>query len=130
MSLLGAGGDQSGAKEKAIEGLRRARHFLELNPDENRAWNMGAFALQRLGKADEAEEWMSTSLRNSPRNSPLTYNAASFYALAGEVDKSLSYLQQAADHDCLNLRWMEQDADLDSVRDNPVFRKIIEEFKA
>ena len=130
MSLMGSLGDQDGAREKAEEGLQRAKDFLELNPDENRAWNMGAFALQRLGRTDEAKEWIDTSLRNSPRNSLLTYNAASFYALAGETDKSLDYLEQAANSGCLNLSWMEQDADLNPVRDNPRFNEIITQFVA
>ena len=130
MSLMGALGDVDGAREKAKEGLRRAKDFLELNPDENRAWNLGAFALQRLGRDDEAIEWIDTSLRNSPRNSLLTYNAASFYALAGDTDKSLHYLELAANSGCLNLSWMEQDADLDPVRDKPRFKEIIEQFKA
>ena len=130
MSLMGSLGDLKGARKKAEEGLRRAEDFLELNPDENRAWNMGAFALQRLGRGDEAKEWMDTSLRNSPRNSLLTYNAASFYALADETDKSLDYLERAANSGCLNLSWMEQDADLNPVRDNPRFKEIIAQFKA
>ena len=129
MTLLSSLGDMEGAKEKAKEGLRRAKAFLELNPDENRAWSMGAFALHRLGKADEAIEWMDTALRNSPRNSALTYNAASFYAMTGDTDKSLDYLQQAADSGCLNLSWMARDSDLDPVRDNPRFKEIIAQFK-
>jgi adenylate cyclase len=130
MSLMSSTGDMDGAREKAEEGLRKAKDFLELNPDENRAWNMGAFALQRLGRIDEAKEWIDTSLRNSPRNSLLTYNAASFYALAGETDKSLDYLERAAKSGCLNLSWMEQDADLNPVRDIPRFKDIITQFKA
>ncbi len=130
MSLMGSIGDLDGARDKAKEGLQRAKNFLELNPDENRAWNMGAFALQRLGRDDEAKDWMDTSLKNSPRNSLLTYNAASFFALAGETDKSLDYLERAANSGCLNLSWMEQDADLDPVRNSARFKAIITQFKA
>jgi len=130
VTFLNALGDSKVALKKAKEGLQKAKAFLELNPDENRAWNMGAFALQRLGKTTDAKEWMETSLRNSPRRSILTYNAASFYALAGDTGKSLDYLAKAADSGCLNLGWMEQDADLDPIRDEPRFKKIIAGFKA
>jgi adenylate cyclase len=130
MSLRASLGDMEGALEKAEEGLRRAKEFLELNPDDNRAWNMGAFALYRLGRVDEAQEWMDTSLANSPSNSEFTYNAAGYYALTGDVDKSLDYLAQAADSGCFNLTWLEQDSDFDSVRNNLRFREIIERFKA
>jgi adenylate cyclase len=128
MSLLESLGDLDGAKEKATEGLRRAKAFLAVNPDENLALNMGAFALQRLGKFDEAEEWMSTSLNNSPSNSVVNYNAAGFYALADEIDKSLGFLAQSADTGCFNLSWLEQDSTLDSVRDHPRFKEIVDQF--
>jgi adenylate cyclase len=128
MSLLDSLGDLDGAREKAQEGLRKAKAFLELNPDENLALNMGAFALQRLGQVDEAEEWMSTSLRNSPRNSVVNYNAAGFYALAGEIDKSLGFLAQSADTGCFNLSWLEQDSTLDAVRHHPRFKEIVDQF--
>lgn len=56
MSLLASMGNMDSALEKARAGLRKARDFLQINPDDNRAWNMGAFALYRLGKVDEAKE--------------------------------------------------------------------------
>ncbi|MDH3903298.1 MAG: tetratricopeptide repeat protein, partial [Xanthomonadales bacterium] len=129
ITMLASLGDRPGSKKKAKDGLRKATEYLSLNPDENRALNMGAFALYRLGRVNEAEEWMSTSLANSPRNSELIYNAASFYSMAGDTDKSLDYLRQAAESGCFNLTWLEQDADLDHVRNNPRFKEIIEDFK-
>ena len=121
--------DKDGTEEKAREGLGKARQFLKVNPDDTRAWNLGAFALYRLGKTGEAELWMSTYLANSPTNSELTYNAACFYSLAGNTSKSLDYLAQAADSGCLNLTWLEQDYDLDHVRNNPRFKEIVKQFK-
>jgi len=129
VSMLEGNGDFQGAKEKAKEGLRRAKAFLKLRPDDNRAWNMGAFAQQILGNSADAAEWMETSIRNSPRNSILTYNAACFYALTGDTEKSLDYLAQTANLGCLNLNWLEQDSDLDAVRENPRFKEIITQFK-
>lgn len=129
VSMLEGTGDLQGSKEKAKEGLKRAKAVLKLRPDDNRAWNMGAFALQKLGDPDRAGEWMETSMRNSPRNSILTYNAACFYALSGDAEKSLDYLSQTANWGRLNLNWLEQDSDLDSVRDNPRFKEIISQFK-
>ena len=129
VSLLQTMGDTKGAKEKSKEGLTRAKAFLKLNPDDTRAWNLGAFALQALGQRDEAEKWMLTSLKNSPRDSMTTYNAACFYALAGNREKSLNYLEQSANSRCLNLDWLDNDSDLDSVRDNPRFKRILAGFK-
>mgnify|MGYP001814643772 CR=1 FL=1 len=41
------------AMEVTREGIKRVRAVLELNPDDNRALNMGAFALLRLGVIEE-----------------------------------------------------------------------------
>ena len=90
---------------------------------------MGAFALLRSGKTAEAKNWMETSMQNSPRNTLLTYNAASFYALSGDIDTSLDYLAQAADSGCLNLGWLDQDSGLDPIRDDPRYKKIICRYK-
>ena len=90
---------------------------------------MGAFALHMLGKVDEAVTWMEASMQNSPRNSVLSYNAASFYAMTGDTGKSLDYLTQAAETDCLNLDWLAQDAGLKLLRDEPRFKDLIHQFR-
>lgn len=122
-------GDSEGAKEKAKEGLRRAKAFLELKPDEYRAKNMGAFALHILGEVEEAIIWMEESMQSSPRNSVLSYNAASFYAMTGDTDKSLDCLVQAAETGCLNLDWLAQDAGMKILRDEPRFKTLVQRFR-
>ena len=76
------------------EGLERARRILELNPDDVRAWNLGAFGLLRLGEKAEAERWIHRSLESAPRDSIVHYNAACFFALAGEKIKALDCLER------------------------------------
>jgi len=120
-----------GQPEKAIEatsiGLERARRILELNPDDVRAWNLGAFALLRLGQKEEAEHWMQRSLEAAPRDSIVHYNATCFYALAGEKEKALDCLER-----CLikvgniSREWLEHDSDLDIIRSAPRFREIVD----
>ena len=120
-----------GEPQKAIQvtriGLERARRILELNPDDVRARNLGAFALLRLGEKDEAEEWMKRSMEGAPRDSIVHYNATCFYALAGEKDKALDCLER-----CLvkvgniSREWLEHDSDLDRIRSEPRFREIVD----
>jgi adenylate cyclase len=122
-------GDRKREMETARRGIERARAVLELNPDDNRAYNMGAFALLRLGRREEAEEWMKASIRKAPMDSIVHYNAACFYALAGEVEKSLDCLEN-----CyfkvgnLNREWLIHDSDLDSVRGHPRFAELLANF--
>lgn len=122
-------------KDKAMEvtrqGIERVRAVLELNPDDNRALNMGAFALLRLGKTQEAKKWMSASLRNAPMDSIIQYNGACFYSLAGDIEGSLDCLEN-----CLikvgniSREWLEHDSDMDNVRTHPRYEEIIRLFPA
>jgi len=115
--------------ETARRGIERARIMLELNPDDNRAYNMGAFALLRLGERDEAQKWMCASVEKAPMDSIVQYNAACFYALAGDVEKSLDCLENCyLKVGNLNREWLQNDSDLDNVRRHRRFAKILASF--
>jgi TolB-like protein/Flp pilus assembly protein TadD len=120
-------GEPARAVDVTREGLERARRILELNPDDVRAWNLGAFGLLRLGEKAEAERWIQKSLDSAPRDSIVHYNAACFFALAGEKDKALDCLER-----CLikvgniSREWLEHDSDLDSIRSEPRFRDVVD----
>jgi len=122
--------DQKGkALEITRKGIKRVRAVLELNPDDNRALNMGAFALLRLGSAEEATKWMSASMRNAPMNSIIQYNGACFFSLAGDVEHALDCLEN-----CLikvgniSREWLVHDSDMDNIRDHPRYEEIIRSF--
>jgi adenylate cyclase len=122
-----------GKQEKALEisrrGIERARATLELKPDDNRVLNLGAFALLRLGEDKEARQWMNASVDGAPQDSMIQYNAACFYALAGEIEKSLDCLENCIFKiGNINHDWLEHDSDLDNVRDHPRFAAIISNF--
>ncbi|MGD2130047.1 MAG: tetratricopeptide repeat protein [Lysobacterales bacterium] len=122
-------GDREREFEAARAGIERSRAVLELNPDDNRAYNMGAFALLRLGRREEAESWMRASVERAPMDSVVHYNAACFYALSGDVEKSLDCLEHCyLKVGNLNREWLEHDSDLDTVRDHPRYARILEAF--
>jgi len=117
------------AMEVTREGIKRVRTVLELNPDDNRALNMGAFALLRMGKTKEAIEWMTTSMTNAPMDSIIQYNGACFFSLAGDVEHALDCLEN-----CLikvgniNREWLIHDSDMDNIRSHPRYQEIIRNF--
>jgi len=122
-----------GEKGKAIEitrkGIERVKAMLELDPNDNRALNMGAFALLRLGQGSDAVKWMARSLKNAPMDSIIQYNGACFFSLAGDVARALDCLEH-----CLikvgniNREWLEHDSDMDNIRNHPRYEKIISNF--
>jgi TolB-like protein/Flp pilus assembly protein TadD len=117
------------ALEVTREGIKRVRAVLELNPDDNRALNMGAFALLRLGETEEATEWMTRSMQNAPMDSIIQYNGACFFSLAGDVERALDCLEN-----CLvkvgniSHEWLKHDSDMDNLRTHPRFDEIISRF--
>ena len=117
------------ALEVTREGIRRVRAVLELNPDDKRALNMGAFALLRLGQGEEAKQWMAASMENAPMDSIIQYNGACFFSLAGDVEHALDCLEN-----CLikvgniSREWLEHDSDMDNIRDHPRYQEIIKTF--
>lgn len=117
------------ALEVTCEGIKRVKAVLEFKPDDNRALNMGAFALLRLGQAEEAKQWMAASLENAPMDSIIQYNGACFFSLAGEVEQALDCLEN-----CLikvgniSREWLEHDSDMDNIRNHPRYREIIKTF--
>jgi len=122
-------GQTGKAVEVTRKGIERVRAMLEINPDDNRALNMGAFALLRLGKSEEAVKWMSASLKNAPMDSIIQYNGACFYSLAGEARLALDCLEH-----CLikvgniSREWLEHDSDMDNIREHPRYSEIIKNF--
>jgi len=122
-------GDYESELETARRGIERARAFLKLNPDDNRALNMGAFALLRLGEREEGIEWLTASVEKAPADSIVHYNEACFYALAGETERALDCLENCQDKvGNLNREWLAHDSDLDSIRDHPRFADIVAGF--
>ena len=122
-------GQEDKAMEVTRQGIERVRAVLELNPDDNRARNLGAFALLRLGEVEEAKKWMSMTMNNAPMDSIIQYNGACFFSLAGDVEHALDCLEN-----CLikvgniSREWLIHDSDMDNIRDNPRYAAIIASF--
>lgn len=99
-----------------IRGLSRARASLESRPDDYRALNLGALAYLQLGEEEKAAEWMSRSLQNSPPDCIIEYNAACYFSLAGDFERSLKHLQNCEKYGVLDRKWLTHDSNLDGLR--------------
>jgi len=119
-------GDTKHALEASRKGVERARAVLEFNPDDNRALNLGSLALLRLGDNKEAAQWMKTSVQKKPHDPIVLYNSACFCAMLGKPRKALDSLEKCIlKVGSINRDWLENDSDLDSIRDHPRFANII-----
>ena len=98
---------------------------LELNPDDARAVNLKAGALGHIGEKEEAIKWATKATVIDPDNPSVLYNVACLYANIKEFDRAIDCLEQSIDAGMAHREWIENDPDLDPLRDNPRFTKLI-----
>ncbi len=122
VSTYEALGDQDNTLKHARIGVERAEKILEDYPDNLRAYYLGTSGLMVLGQMDKAREWTEHSLKLSPNDQSTRYNAACFYAKSGDVDKALDCLENSV----TSRTWIENDPDLNALRDEPRYQAIID----
>jgi len=120
---LGQDAEREAADRRA---LKLIEDRLELNPDDARAWNLGALMLVELNQIERAIEFMKTSVRIDPDDPQLLYNVACTYAVLGRTEEALTSLEHALDNGYGHKDWLLHDPDFDSLRETPRFKAIVE----
>jgi tetratricopeptide (TPR) repeat protein len=82
-----------------------------------------AEAPYKEGDYDRAVEVASAGLAEWPESGQLNYQLACFHALAGRRERALEHLAIAVANEPKVAEWASDDADLDSIRDDPAFPK-------
>ncbi|HYN81988.1 MAG TPA: protein kinase [Gemmatimonadaceae bacterium] len=106
--------------------LRLIDERLNLNPDDARACQLGATVAASLGLNDAARDYARRALTINPDDPLLLYNISCMYALLGNSNEALDCLEKAVDKGYGQKDWVAHDADLDSLREMPRFRLIVE----
>ena len=114
------------SNEVAKEAISVIEKHLKWNPDDARAFYLGAGSLQQIGAHERAERWIGKALAIDPTDSVVLYNVGCFYALAGQINKALNCLESAAEHGAISGSWMEHDNDLANLREEPRFLALLE----
>jgi TolB-like protein/Tfp pilus assembly protein PilF len=123
-----------GRDSAAALGYRRAldatRRHLDLNPDDARAVTIGAVSLCRLGDKQLGLEWAQRAVAIDPEDAGVSYNVACLFALEGRHAEALGYLEDAVKGGFWHREWADKDPDLDSLRDHPRFKALIQNLPA
>ncbi len=125
-----------GKKQDALAELAK---FQKDDTTESSKLYLAAVSAAELGEgADKAFETIEAEIQRHPQNGELRYYAARAYSLASRAisrsdkakghqlaERSLQLLRKAVKSDDADFGKMEEDADLDPIRDDPAFIQII-----
>jgi serine/threonine protein kinase/tetratricopeptide (TPR) repeat protein len=113
------------ANQRALDVVRK---HLDLNPDDSRALYLGAGALVSVNKYKEALQWVERAVSIDPNEISVLYNAACIYSKLGKVDLALDYFEKSIEAGFASREWIDNDSDLDPIRDHSRFQKALEKM--
>jgi non-specific serine/threonine protein kinase len=117
-------GDNDAALGAYRLALRAVEKHVQLNPDDARAFTIGAVSLCRLGERQAGLEWAERAIAIDPNDAGIQYNVACLFALEGEKTRAIQSLEAAVRAGFAHRDWVEKDPDLDSLRDDPRFKAL------
>jgi len=103
---------------------------VEKQPKNGQAWHRLGYSLHALGELDAAMKAHAQTL-TFPQFAPTgAYNTACVHALRGNKEEAFQWLAKSVKLGMNNAQQFEGDSDLDSLRDDERYAKIIEMVKA
>ncbi len=121
-----------GHNAEALAASRRCLDVIEkhlaLHPDDARALYLGAVSWTKLGETAKAVEWADRSVAMNPEEPLTLYNVACVYALQGQTEPALDCLERAIKHGYAHKAWVQNDADLNSLRSHPRYLALVEKL--
>ena len=118
-------GDDARARAIADRALKLALDEAVLDPGNGRARYLAALLQLRLGDVEGGRRNVEAALRLRPDEFGTLYNAACFYAMAGETERALDLLDRAVITGHGFRDWIEHDTDLEKLRSLPRFDEIM-----
>ena len=86
---------------------------------------LGAVQLVKLGETEQAIAWATQALKIDSESSSTLYNSACVFALAGKKEQAIDLLEEQHEKNVLPKDWLENDSDLDALRDHPRFKQLL-----
>ena len=117
------------AKKQYRRTLDVIERHLELNPDDARATYLGASALIALDEREKALQWARKASVIDPHNPATLYNVACAYSQLGETERAIDCLEESVVNGMSEIGWLDNDPDLDSLREEPRFKELLENVR-
>lgn len=126
---LFASGDSSQRDEALRVAIGAVQRRLELNPDDQRAMQLGCGLLIADGQKAAGLAMARRLLAVAPTEPGALYNALCAFARAGEHDEALRLLERRVAMGGIYRDWLENDPDLAGLRDNPRFQELVQRIR-
>jgi adenylate cyclase len=123
-------GDKEKLRGAAKRMVAESQAAVQQDPSNGAALGIlaGGYALQ--GEIERAQEWIDRALLVDPENLTMRYNFACVLALMGDKDGALKTLQGMLPMaGAFQVAIADTDTDLDPLRDDPRFQKVIADAK-
>lgn len=114
------------AELASMQADERCKRYIGKHPGSARAMYHRALMLLQLGHSSEADEWINKAVEIGSEDPGVHYNAACFYALRGDNSLALDHLDHAIDIGFNQKEWITNDPDLEQIRDNERYSRIME----
>lgn len=124
---LAVRGTAYGYLKKYNKALADFNRSLEIRPDHVITLNNRGITYLVTGKSKKALLDFNRALKLKPNDPSTLYNLGCLYSLQGEAENSLNYLEKAINLDKEYIQIAKMDEDLDKIREDPRFKKLIEE---
>jgi adenylate cyclase len=120
-------GDPEGARVAARRAAERCERAVAIEPDNGSAMGFLVMALAVLGENERMKEWIERAVLLDPDNLNMRYNLACvLIEVAHDNDAGLDLLAFVLERCAADVvNWVQNDADLDPVRDHPRFRTML-----
>ena len=105
------------------------RTVLELDPEHRQAVQELGLSLHLQGRLTEAILYHRRAAQSREYARLGNYNIGCYHALMGEADEAFSHLQTSIDLGFDDIGHMETDADLDSLRHDPRYEKMLQSIE-
>jgi serine/threonine protein kinase/Flp pilus assembly protein TadD len=119
---LGREADAVAAHQRSVQIIQR---HVELNPEDARAWYLGAGSWAHLGQRERALEWGDRAVTLDPTDAGVLYNVACINGVLGRQERALDILEQAVQSGFGHREWIEHDPDLESLRGHPRYQALL-----
>jgi len=125
VQILNGLGESDLARQEAEESIRVLERHLQWNPDDIRAYHLGAGNLIILGQRGKASKWLQKAISMDPDDPVVLYNAACNFALMGKTDEAFKHLERAIEFGTVSAAWMRNDGDLKVLRQDERFEALL-----